>query len=156
MLAQVQEGLLSAMSFSSGTSGINSLISLGITASKSDDGTISLDTDTLTNALNSNFSQVVALFQNTGNFGSTFSSALDGLGTDTNQHGAIGLAQAEDSSQESTLNDDISKQEALVSTQQASLTTELNMANQVLQSIPEQIQEVNEMYGAITGYKSSN
>jgi flagellar hook-associated protein 2 len=35
------------------------------------------------------------------------------------------------------------------------LTTELNSANQILQGIPEQMQEVNEMYSAITGYGTS-
>ena len=30
--------------------------------------------------------------------------------------------------------------------------TELNAANQILQAIPEQINQVNEMYSAITGY----
>ena len=62
------------------------------------------------------------------------------------------MALKEDSSQETTLNDNISKQEALIAVQKASLTTELNMANQILQSIPEMINQVNEMYSAITGY----
>ena len=44
------------------------------------------------------------------------------------------------------------KQEALIATQKANLTTELNTANQILQAIPEMIQQVNEMYSAITGY----
>jgi flagellar hook-associated protein 2 len=65
------------------------------------------------------------------------------------------VALSEDSSQESTLNDNVSKQEALISTQKSSLTTELNSANQILQGIPEQMQEVNEMYSAITGYGTS-
>jgi flagellar hook-associated protein 2 len=152
VLAQLQEGLLSAMSSSFGTNAINSLISLGITANASADGTISLDADTLSNALNSNFNQVVSLFQDTGSFGSTFTNTLNGLGNSSAEGGAISLALSEDSSEETTLNDNVSKQEALIATQKASLTTELNMANEVLQSIPEQIQEVNEMYGAITGY----
>jgi flagellar hook-associated protein 2 len=155
VLAQLQEGLLSAISSSFGTSTINSLISLGITATSSDDGTISLDTDTLGNALNNNFDQVVSFFQDSGNFGSTFANTLESLGNNSATNGAISLALAEDSSQESTLNDDISKQETLITTQKASLTTELNTANQVLQAIPERIQEINEMYSAITGYGTS-
>ena len=47
VLAQLQEGLLSAVSSSFGSNTINSLISLGITANASADGTISLDADTL-------------------------------------------------------------------------------------------------------------
>jgi flagellar hook-associated protein 2 len=155
VLAQLQEGLQSAVSTVFGSNTINSLISLGITASASDDGTITLDSDTLSNALNSNFDQVVQLFQATGSFGSTFTNTLDSLGNSSATGGAISLALSEDSSQETTLNDDVSKQEALIATQKASLTTELNAANQVLQSIPEQIQEINQMYSAITGYSSA-
>jgi flagellar hook-associated protein 2 len=131
------------------------LISLGISASSSDDGTISLDADTLSSALNNNFAQVVSLFQNTSSFGLTFTNTLNGLGNSSGSDGAISVALSEDSSQESTLNDNVSKQEALISTQKSSLTTELNSANQILQGIPEQMQEVNEMYSAITGYGTS-
>jgi flagellar hook-associated protein 2 len=155
VLAQLQEGLLSAVSSSFGSNTINSLISLGITANASADGTISLDADALSNALNINFNQVVSLFQDTGSFGSTFTDTLNGLGNSSAEGGAISLALSEDSSQEATLNDNVSKQEALIATQKTSLTTELNTANQVLQSIPEMIQEVNEMYGAITGYNTN-
>ncbi|HEY1579929.1 MAG TPA: flagellar filament capping protein FliD [Terracidiphilus sp.] len=152
VLAQIQEGLLSRISASFGTNAVNSLISLGITATATADGTISLDADTLTNALNSNFDQVASLFQDTGNFGSVFMQTLEGLGSSSASGGAVALALSENSSQESTLNDNVSKEEALIATQKASLTTQLNLANQILQAIPEQIDEVNEMYSAITGY----
>jgi flagellar hook-associated protein 2 len=152
VLAKLQEGLLSAMSGSFGTNAINSLISLGITANPSADGTISLDADKLSSALNSNFNQVVSFFQDTGSFGSTFTNTLNGLGNSSAEGGAISLALKEDSSQETTLNDNISKEDALIATQKANLTTELNAANQILQAIPEMINQVNEMYSAITGY----
>jgi flagellar hook-associated protein 2 len=155
ILAELQEGLESAVSSSFGTNTINSLISLGITANASADGTISLDADTLSNALNSNFNQVVSLFQDTGSFGSTFTNTLNGLGNSSADGGEISLALSEDSSEETTLNDNVTKQEALIATQKTSLTTELNTANEVLQAIPEQIQEMNEMYGAITGYNEN-
>jgi flagellar hook-associated protein 2 len=155
VLAQLQEGLLSAVSSSFGSNTINSLISLGITANASADGTISLDADALSSALNSNFNQVVSLFQDTGSFGSTFTDTLNGLSNSSAEGGAISLALSEDSSEETTLNDNVTKQEALIATQKTSLTTELNTANQILQSIPEMIQEVNEMYGAITGYNTN-
>ncbi len=155
VLAQLQQGLLSAVSSSFGNGAINSLISLGITASASDDGTITLDSSTLDNALNDNFNQVVSFFQDSGTFGSTFAQTLQSLSNNSGAGGAIALALSEDSSQETTLNDDVSAQEALIATQKTSLTTELNTANEVLQSIPEQIQEVNEMYSAITGYNTN-
>jgi flagellar hook-associated protein 2 len=102
--------------------------------------------------LNSNFDQVVSFFQDAGSFGSGFTQTLSSLGNNRAAGGAIGLSLSEDSSQESTLNDDISKQESLISTQQTNLTAELNAANEILQSIPQQIQQINEIYSAITGY----
>jgi len=54
------------------------------------------------------------------------------------------------------LNDNITKQEALIATQKTHLTAELNTANQIMQAIPRMIQQVNEMYSAITGYNSSS
>ncbi len=156
VLAQLQQGLLSAMSSSFGSNGINSLISLGITANASADGTISLDADKLSTALNSNFAQVVSFFQDTGNFGSTFTNTLNGLGNSGASGGAISLARSENSSQETMLNDNVSKQEALIASQKTRLTTELNMANQILQSIPQMIQQVSEMYSAVTGYNKNN
>jgi flagellar hook-associated protein 2 len=154
VLAQLQQGLLSAVSSTFGGGSINSLISLGITASSSDDGTITLNSNTLASALNDHFNDVVAFFQNTGNFGATFAKTLESLGNNSGAGGAISLALKEDSAQEATLNDDISAQEALIAAQKTTLTNELNMANQILQSIPQQINEVNEIYSAITGYNS--
>ena len=154
VLAQLQQGLQSAMSQTFGTGKINSLISLGISASASADGTITLDNAALTSALNSNFSQVASLFQGTDSLGWNFAETLNNLGS-SHRAGAISLALSEDASQEKSLNDNISRQEDLIAAQRASLTAELNLANQILQSIPQQIQQVNEIYSAITGYNGS-
>src|SRR5439155_22036715 len=104
--------------------------------------------------IDNNFNQVVSFFQDADKFGSTFRRTLDSLGTSSTKAGAIALALKEDQRQESTLNDNIEKQEALIATQKEHLTAELNYANQILQSIPQLIQQVDEMYSAITGYKS--
>lgn len=153
--AQIQGGLLAAVSRSFGSNAVNSLIALGIKANPAADGTITLDGDKLTSVLNSNFDQVVALFQDSGSFGSAFMETLDSLGTNSAAGGAIALALKENSSQESTLNDNIDRQETLIATQKERLTAELNLANQILQAIPAQINQVNEMYSAITGYNRS-
>ena len=152
ILAQLQRGMFSAFSGSFGSGAINSLISLGITASASADGTITVDSGTLTDALNSKFDAVVSFFQDSGGFGTTFLKTLESLGAGSATGGAIALALKEDSSQESTLKDNIDRQENLIATQKARLTAELNLANQILQAIPQQINQVNEMYSAITGY----
>ncbi len=153
VLAQLQESLQSGLNAVFGGGTISSSYSLGVTANQ--DGTISLNTDTLSAILNSNYSDVSAFFQNTGSFGASLASTLDNLGTGYST-GALSLALKENSRQETTLNDDIAKQEALIATEKASLTAELNAANQILQSIPQLIQQVNEMYSAITGYNSKS
>jgi len=150
--AQIQEGLLTAVSRSFGSHAINSLIALGIKATPAADGTITLDGDKLTSALNSNFDQVVSLFQDSDSFGAAFSETLDGLGMNSAAGGAIALALKENRSMESTLNDNVDRQETVIATQKERLTAELNLANQILQAIPQQINQVNEMYSAITGY----
>ena len=62
----------------------------------------------------------------------------------------------ENKSQEKTLNDDIDAQESLIATQKARLTAELNTANQILQAIPSMINQINEMYSAVTGYNKQS
>ena len=63
VLAQLQEQLQSALSAQySGSGGIKSLTQLGIEANQ--DGTLTLDTDTLTSALNNSYSDVSGFFQN--------------------------------------------------------------------------------------------
>ena len=150
--AQIQEGLLTAVSRSFGSNAINSLIALGIKATPAADGTITLDGDKLTNALSSSFDQVVSLFQDSGSFGAAFRETLDGLGTNSAAGGAVALALKENRSMESMLNDNVDRQEAVIATQKERLTAELNLANQILQAIPQQINQVDEMYSAITGY----
>jgi flagellar hook-associated protein 2 len=139
------------------SSGITSLTQLGITASTSDDGTLSLDTDTLDSALNNNFQDVVNFLQPSGQFttfGGNLTNVLDNLGSGTSD-GVITLALAQNSSQESQLNTNISNENTFISSQQALLTSELNTANQTLEQIPSQVNEVNELYSAITGFNEN-
>ncbi|HVJ07538.1 MAG TPA: flagellar filament capping protein FliD [Acidisarcina sp.] len=152
VLAQLQQSLQGALNATFGSGAVSSAYSLGITANQ--DGTISLNTDTLTSMLNTNYSDVSAFFQNAGSFGASFANTLNNLGSSYST-GAITLALNENKSQEANLNDDIARQEALIATQKTNLTAELNAANQILQSIPAQINQINEMYSAITGYSKT-
>jgi flagellar hook-associated protein 2 len=68
--------------------------------------------------------------------------------------GALSLALAADSSSESSLNQNISSENTLISAQQSSLTLELNSANEILQAIPSNLNDVSELYSAITGYNA--
>jgi flagellar hook-associated protein 2 len=101
--------------------------------------------------LNSDYSGVVGFFQNTNGWGQTFSTMLTNSGT-TAGTGILALASSSNSNIESTLNADISNENSLISAQQTSLTAELNSANEILQELPSQLDGVNELYSAITGY----
>jgi flagellar hook-associated protein 2 len=92
--------------------------------------------------------------QNSNSFGHALATTLGNLGS-ASPTGTITLALASDSSQETTLNDDVTAQNALIATQQANITAELNNANEVLQAIPEQLTEMNELYSAMTGYNQN-
>jgi flagellar hook-associated protein 2 len=153
VMAQLQEALQSGLSSTYGTGAVNSLYSLGITFNR--DGSLSLNSDTLTSLLNSNYAGVTAFFQNSGGFGATFGNTLNNLGN-VYSTGAITLALKENKSQENALNDNIAKQEELIATQKERLTAELNAANQTLQAIPSLVDQISMMYSAITGYNSKN
>jgi flagellar hook-associated protein 2 len=153
ILAQLQSGITGALFAGSASGSISNITQLGI--GMNNDGTLTLDADTLTSALNSNLSDVAGFFQNTGSFGQTMATTLNNLGTQA-PNGAIFLSQQQNAAQESSLNTDITNENAILSAQKTQLTDELNTANQILQSIPSQLNEVNEMYSAITGFNTGN
>jgi len=157
-LALLQEQLQGALSFTQSSGSITSLTQLGITASSSDDGTLTLDTSTLDSMLNSNYQDVINFFQPTvtfTSFGGNLSTVMNNL-SNSAPYGAIYLALQQNSSEESQLNTNITNENATISAQQSQLTTELNEANYTLQAIPSQLQEINEMYSAITGYNQNS
>jgi flagellar hook-associated protein 2 len=149
ILAQLQSQLTGALFGGSASGSINNLGQLGI--SMNNDGTLTLNSDTLNGALSSNLSDVTGFFQNSGSFGQTLSAAVNNLGTQA-PNGAIFLAQQQNAAQEKALNTDITNENALLDAQKTQLTNELNTANQILQSIPSQLNQVNELYSAITGF----
>ncbi len=148
MQEQLQEGLI----FTQSSGAITSLSQLGITANQ--DGTITLDGSTLDSALNSNFQDAMNFFQTSTSytsFGANFTTTLNNLGN-AGPTGAVYLALQQNSTEETGLNTNITNEDKSISTQQTQLTTELNAANYTLEEIPEQLQSVNELYSAITGY----
>lgn len=148
------QGQLSSALFAGAASGsISNITQLGLSVNK--DGTLSLDTDTLDSVLNSNFSDVTGFLQNSGSFGQLFATTLNNLGTQA-PSGAIYLAQQQNSAQEAALNQNITDENARLATQKTELTDELNSANEVLQSIPSQLDQINEVYSAITGYNTGS
>jgi flagellar hook-associated protein 2 len=148
-LAQLQNQLSGALFAGSASGSIKGLSQLGI--SLNNDGTLALDGNVLDSALNTNFSDVTGFFQNSGSFGQTFAATLNNLSTQA-PDGVIFLAQQQNTAQEAVLNTDITNQNALLATQKTQLTAELNMANQILQSIPSQLNEINSVFDASMGF----
>jgi flagellar hook-associated protein 2 len=134
------------------SSDINNLTALGI--SVNNDGSLTFDAASLDSVLNSDYGGVVGFFQNSNGWGQTFSTMLSNAGTSSTT-GVLALASSANSSTESSLNAEISKENNYISAQQSSLTAELNQANQVLQELPNQLEGVNELYSAITGYNEN-
>lgn len=134
------------------SSDINSLTSLGI--SVNNNGTLTFDATSLDSVLNSDYSSVAGFFQNADSWGQNLSTALTNAGT-SSPTGMLSLASSANSTIESTLNAEISKEQSYISTQQSSLTTQLNDANQILQQLPTELQGMNELYSAISGYNQN-
>jgi flagellar hook-associated protein 2 len=69
--------------------------------------------------------------------------------------GAVYLTLQQDAAEESSLNTSITNENTYISAQQTQLTTELNEANYTLEQIPPQLDQINEIYSAITGYNQN-
>jgi flagellar hook-associated protein 2 len=134
---------------------VTSFTQLGISANN--DGTLSLNTDTLDSILNSNYQDVINFLQPSGSFssfGGNLTSVLNNLGS-SSSNGAIKLALQENAAVETQLNQNITNEENIISARKTQLTTELNQANYILTSIPQQLQQINEIYSAISGYNQN-
>jgi flagellar hook-associated protein 2 len=149
VIAQLQDSLTGSLFGGSASGAIQNIVQLGLTVNN--DGTLALDSDTLTSVLNSDLPDVAGFLQNSGSFGQKLAAALNNAGTQA-PDGAIFLAQQQNGSQEKALNANITNENALLATQKTSLTNELNAANQILQGIPEQLDEVNSVFDSLTGF----
>jgi len=146
---QLTQGLLS------GTVGgsIKSLQQLGISVDQF--GKLTLDANALDNALNTNFNDIQGFLQNSDSFGQTFTKVLNGLSS-TSTKGVLYLALQQNTAQAAALNKSISDQEARIADDKVRLTNQLNLANQILQSIPDQVNQISQLYSAVTGYNTGN
>ncbi len=137
------------------SSNLTSLNGLGITVSPKSDGTVTFDASVLDEDLNSNFSGVLGFFQAANSWGQAFASMLSGAGTNSST-GILSMAKKANGNIESSMNDNISKQEARIAIQQKNLTAQLNLANQILQQLPSQLSGMEMLYSAVTGYNQKN
>ena len=148
-LALLQTQLSQALTTGSASSAQFDISKLGLSVNS--DGSLSLDASTLDAALNAGFSDVEGFFQSTGSFGQRLTATVNQLGS-TSTQGAISLALQQNSTEEDGINTNIDNLETRMAAQKISLTAELNLANEALQSIPSQLDQVNKLYSALTGY----
>ena len=134
------------------SSDLTNLSSIGIGTSSS--GGLEFDVSKLDSALNSDFTSVSGFFQNIASWGRNLASTLNFAGA-SSKTGMLTLATQANSTIEKQLNTKIASQESRISAQQVSLTAELNQANAILQMLPTQLNGINELYAAISGYSSS-
>jgi flagellar hook-associated protein 2 len=151
-LSLIQTQLQGALFGGAASGSISNLAQLGLSVAS--DGTLSVDTSALDTALNSNFSDITGFLQNTASFGQNFATVLNNLGSGTSS-GAVSLALAQNSAQETAISASISTKDAAIAAEQVTLTAQLNEANQILQAIPQQLNEINEIYSAISGFNQN-
>jgi flagellar hook-associated protein 2 len=147
-IALAQNEILSATSFAtSGASTINSLADLGI--SLNDDGTLSVNTSQLSNALQSNSTAVQSFFDSTktGSFGAnlatTLTSLVDPITGSIIQDGN-GLTQTQ-----SGLTSQISDFQAQIATSQTALTAQYDQVDDTLQELPLLLSQINSQLGSL-------
>ncbi|MDT7815634.1 MAG: flagellar hook-associated protein 2, partial [Acidobacteriaceae bacterium] len=150
LIASIQQQLSSALTKQQ-AAGIRSIGDLGL--QMNGDGTLTINNDSLTQALTSQFTDVQSFFQGAGSFGVNMMTAVNNSGS-SNPLGTLNQATQSNARIESSLNDSVATMDASIATQKTLLTAQLNAANQTLQLIPLQVNEINQLYSAITGYNT--
>jgi flagellar hook-associated protein 2 len=137
----LQDNLLSAAGYSGGGNGISTLADLGI--SMNNDGTLSVNSITLNNAIQNNFSAVQTFMQGTSSNG--FASFLNNqLNTLTAPgSGAFTVDLQSISSENTDLQNQINSFQTYLNAQQTLLTAQYNQADITLQEIPEEQAQIN-------------
>jgi flagellar hook-associated protein 2 len=146
----LQSELLSALDYTytptSGTTTVPNLTSLGI--SVGNDGTLTVDSSTLANVLQNNFSDVQSFFQGTSFNG--FANSLDQQLTSftSSDNGAFTVDLQSMNTQITELQDDVTNYETNVITPlKAKLTTDYDNAETLLQQLPTETKQIDEELG---------
>lgn len=137
----LQSALLAATNYNAGSGTYPTLDSLGI--STNSDGTLTLDTATLTNAIQTNSAAVATFFQGSAlnGFANSLTSSLNTY-TDPTQ-GAFTVDLQSISNENQDLTDETTTLETYLSSQQTLLTTEYNNADVEIQQLPEKLKQIN-------------
>jgi flagellar hook-associated protein 2 len=141
-LINLQSAVEQSLSFMSGNTGSVNLSTLGISINK--DGTLSVNSATLQNTLQNNFSGVQQFFQGT---------ALNGFANNMDQqlttflapgNGAFTVELSSISSQETTLQTEISNfQTNVLQPLQTRMTAEFSQAETELQELPNELKQIS-------------
>lgn len=146
-LQLLQQQLLSDMSSEmSGNGSVNGLADLGVTMN--DDGTLSVDNSTLTNALTSQFSTVQNFFQSTGSFGENVIANLNDLTSPVS--GGLNLTLTGISQSQTSITSQISDLEATLAVQQQALTAQYSSIDTMLEELPATLAQINSQLGSLT------
>jgi flagellar hook-associated protein 2 len=150
----LQDSLLSSANYSAGSGSIASLSDLGVTTNQ--DGTLTVNSSTLNNAIQNNFSAVQSFLQGSSlnGFAATLNNELD---TFTNTaSGAFTVDLQSISSENTDLQNQINDFQSYVQTQQTLLTQEYSQADIALQELPTQLAQINAELGLNTNNNNNN
>ena len=149
-----QSELLAAPSYSGGGSVIATLGNLGITMN--DDGTLTVDSSTLSSAIQNNPGAVQAFFQGASSdgFAANLTSALNTFADPSDGAFTVDLKSLSD--ENTDLQNQIDDLETYLSGVQTTLTNEYNQADIALQELPMQEQQINAILGNNSNSNGSN
>jgi len=153
LIQGLQSELLGATDYTNSDSTYGSLAQLGITVGS--DGTLTLDSTTLSNAVSADSSAVTTFFQGTSSNGFA-ASLISTLYTYTDSTGgAFTVDLASIKSETTDLTNQIDTLETYLSSQQTVLTTKYNEADAEIQDLPEELKETNALLNP-DEYSSNN
>ncbi len=150
-LQQVQQTLNTDINTAlTGNNGITNLASIGV--SLQDDGTLQVNSATLSSALTNNFSNIQTLFQQTtgqNGFAVQLNNDLTNLTNTISGPLAIDLQGVNSSL--TAVGNEINDFQANITTQQQQLTTQFSQVNATLQQLPLMIEQIDSELGLSTG-----
>ena len=126
-------------------SNVDNLSALGITMN--DDGTLSLNSSQLTNALSNNSSAVLNFFQNTAlnGFANNFANDLTNLTSPTS--GVLSLDFSQNQAQQNTLSSSITGLQTQISAHQQTLQSQFAQVNAEIEAFPFELQAIQRELG---------
>jgi flagellar hook-associated protein 2 len=141
-----QQQLLSAITYSiGGNNGLVNLASIGLNLN--DDGTITVDSTALSNAIGNNFSSVQNLLQGTSGFSTYMSNVLNQLTDPTQGSLTLDLQGMTQSNQD--LTSQISDMQANLQTQDQNLATQYDQVQVALQELPLLQSQITQQLGTL-------